>query len=118
MLYKICPFSVIKADMKSFIQLETTAIFFLKQSISSKYVIVDFIGMGLLDPWGERTKNYKMKILAYVTVGFGTFRLRSEHAKHWAIRADIYHAPKGDYILPEFAIKSYLYHVLMGFTVK
>ena len=41
----------IKADMKSYIPLETVAIFFLanlflKQGISSEYVMVDFICMG------------------------------------------------------------------------
>ena len=34
---------------------------FLKQGISWEYVIVDFICMGLLDLWGMRTVNYKMK---------------------------------------------------------
>ena len=34
---------------------------FLKQGISSEYVIVDFIRMGLLDLWGAPTENYKMK---------------------------------------------------------
>ena len=44
----------LKAYMKSYIPLETAAIFFLanrflKQGISSEYVMVDFICMGLLD---------------------------------------------------------------------
>ena len=39
----------------------------------------------------------------------GTFRLRGERAMRWAIWADIYRTPKGDRILPECAIKSYLY---------
>ena len=44
----------------------TAAIFFLanlylKQGISSEYAIVDFICMGLLDPWGAWTENNKMK---------------------------------------------------------
>ena len=52
--------------MKSYIPLETAAIFFLvnlflKQGISSEYAMVDFICMGFLDLWGVRTKNYKMK---------------------------------------------------------
>ena len=52
--------------MKSYIPLETAAIFFLanvylKQSISSEYVMVDFICMGLLDMRGVPTENYKMK---------------------------------------------------------
>ena len=44
-------YNCVKADMKSYIPLETTAIFFLanlflKQGISSEYVMVDFICMG------------------------------------------------------------------------
>ena len=57
----------VKADMKSYIPLETTAIFFLvnlfflKQGISSEYVMVDFISMGLFDLFETRTENHKMK---------------------------------------------------------
>ena len=52
--------------MNSYIPLETAAIFFLanhflKHRISSEYVMVDFICMGLLDLFGTRTENYKMK---------------------------------------------------------
>ena len=52
--------------MKSNIPLETAAIFFLaniylKQGISSEYVMVGFICMGFLDLWGARTENNKMK---------------------------------------------------------
>ena len=52
--------------MKSYIPLETAAIFFLanlfpKQGISSEYVTTDFICMGLLGLQGAKTKNYKMK---------------------------------------------------------
>ena len=44
----------LKVDMKSYVPLETAAIFFLaniflKPGISSEYVMVDFICMGLLD---------------------------------------------------------------------
>ena len=48
------------------------------------------------------------------TVGFepGTFRIRNERTKRWAIRADKYRSPKGERILPECAIKSYLYHLV------
>ena len=58
--------ALFKADMKRYIPLETAAIFilaklFLKQGISSEYVMVDFICMGLLDMWGAQTENYKMK---------------------------------------------------------
>ena len=56
----------LKADMKSYIPLETAAIFFLanlfpKQGISSEYVTADFICMGLLGKQGTKTENYKMK---------------------------------------------------------
>ena len=52
--------------MNSYISLETAAIFcqaefFLQQGISSDYVMVDFICMGLLDIWAEQTDNYTMK---------------------------------------------------------
>ena len=57
---------MLKADMKSYISLETAAIFFLanlflKQGISSEYVMVDFICMGKLGLQGAKTENYKMK---------------------------------------------------------
>ena len=56
----------LKADMKSYIPLETAAIFFLaklflKQDISSEYVMVDFICIGELGLQGAKTENYKMK---------------------------------------------------------
>ena len=52
--------------MKSYIPLETAAILvianqYLKQHISSEYVMVDLICMRLLDLWETRTKNYKME---------------------------------------------------------
>ena len=48
------------------------------------------------------------------TVGFepGTFLLRSERAKRWAIRANKYRPHKGERILPECAINSYLYRLV------
>ena len=57
---------IVKANMKSDIPLETAAIFFLanlylKQGISSEYVMVELICMGIIDMWGARTENYKMK---------------------------------------------------------
>ena len=56
--------------MKSYIPLETAAIFFLanifpKKGISSEYVTADFICMGLLGLQGAKTGNYKMKILFF-----------------------------------------------------
>ena len=56
--------------MKSYIPLETAAIFFLanlflKQGISAEYIMVDFICMGKLGLQGAKTENYKMKILAH-----------------------------------------------------
>ena len=58
--------SVLKADMKSYIPLDTAAIFFLanlflKQGTSSEYIMVDFICMGKLGLQGAKTGNYKMK---------------------------------------------------------
>ena len=55
-----------KADMKSYIPLETAAIFFLanlflKQGISSEYVMINFICTGKLRLQGAKTENYKMK---------------------------------------------------------
>ena len=57
-----------KADMKSYMYLpvETAVIFFLanlflKQGISSEYVMVDLICMGYLGLQGAKTENYKMK---------------------------------------------------------
>ena len=52
--------------MKSYVPLETAAIFFLanlflKQSICSEYVMVDFICMGKAGLQGAKTENYKMK---------------------------------------------------------
>ena len=48
------------------------------------------------------------------TVGFkpGTFRLRSERDMLSAIGADKYRSPKGDLISPDYAVKSYLYHLV------
>ena len=73
--------------MKSYIPLETAAILvianhYLKQGISSEYVMVDFHLHALTGP--IRSANQELqneKFLA--TVGFepGTFRLRSERAK-------------------------------------
>ena len=57
---------LLKADMKIYIPLETAALFFLanlflKQGISSEYVMVDFICMGEPELQGAKTENYKMK---------------------------------------------------------
>ena len=65
-LLSIFWFASFKADMKSYIPLETAAIFFLanlflKQGISSDYVMVDFICMGKLGLQGAKTENNKMK---------------------------------------------------------
>ena len=67
------------------------------------YVTVDFIYMGLLDLWGARAGNNKIKNSLPI-VGFepGTFRLRCERAKRLTTRADIYRAL--DRVLSEFAI--------------
>ena len=52
--------------MKSYIPLDTAAIFFLanlfqKHGTSSEYVMVDFIWMGKLGLQGAKTESYKMK---------------------------------------------------------
>ena len=74
--------------MKSYIPLETAAIFFLanldqKQGISSEYVMVDFINFhGLTRP--VRSANRELQNEKFMTtVGFepGTFRIGSERAK-------------------------------------
>ena len=71
--------------MKSYIPLETAAIFFsnelffLKQGNRAEYVMVDFICMGLLDLFGTRTENYNENFLPTVEFEPGTFRLRGEH---------------------------------------
>ena len=69
--------------------------------------------MGLLDLWGAQTENNKIKKFM-PTVGFepGTLCIRSERAKRWAIGANEYRSPKGERLLPECAIKSYLYHLV------
>ena len=98
----------VKADMKSYILLETAAIFFLanlflKQGISLEYVMVDFICIHGLT-WPVRSANRELqneKFLSTVEFEPGAFRLRSEHAKRWAIRADKYRSSKGDRVLPE-----------------
>ena len=63
---KDIPANFLKADMKSYIPLETAAIFFLenlfvKHGISSEYVMVDLICMGLLRLQRAKPENYKMK---------------------------------------------------------
>ena len=52
--------------MKSYIPLDTAAIFFLanlflKQGTCSEYIMTDFIYMGKLGLQGAKTENYKMK---------------------------------------------------------
>ena len=88
--------------------------------------MVDFICIGLLDLWGERTEN----ILPKVGYEPDTFRLRSELAKLCATISDIYLALKcrpsekmwenaagaalhfiGRRVLPELVIYIYLYLV-------
>ena len=61
---------VLKADMKSYIPLETAAIFFLanlflKQGVSSEYVMVDFICRGKHGLQGAKPRFTKRKILAH-----------------------------------------------------
>ena len=109
-----------KAEMNIDIPLETAAsshIFlkanlFSKQGISSEYVIVDFICLGLFDLWGERTENYKMKnscpqwdsnpgLSAYETDSLRIALLVEISIKHLNFYL----------ILSEYDIEIYLYHV-------
>ena len=104
------PIDMFKADMKTYIPLETAAIsflanLFLKQDISSEYVMVDFICMGLLALFGTRTENYRMKYSCPQWIQPGTFRPQGERAKRWAIRADKYRSPKGERILSSVIFK-------------
>ena len=73
--------------MKSYIQLHMAAIFFLsnlylKQGISSVYVMVDFICKGYLQLSGTRVERELQNEKFLPTVGFnpGAFCLRSEGA--------------------------------------
>ena len=71
--------------------------------------------MKKIDRGQIRFREYSITILQPLpTVGFepGTFRLRSERAKRWAIKAGKYRSPKGDRILAESAINSNLYRVI------
>ena len=83
----------VKADMKSYIPLETAAIFFLanlfpKQGISSEYVTADFICMGLLGLQGVKTENYKMKN-SYRDSSSRPLILKSNALDYEAIQSDI-----------------------------
>ena len=85
--------SIVKADMKVLYHWKRQSYVFLanfclKQGISSEYVMVDFICIGLPRP--VRNANRKIQNENFLhTVGFKprTFRLRSERAKRWVIRA-------------------------------
>ena len=93
--------------MKSDIQSETAAIFFLaniylKHGIGQVYVLVDFIYMGSLD---LRTENYKMKIscphgdsipghFAFEANSLSVARLVEISIEHLNV----------DWVLPEFSI--------------
>ena len=66
---------MIKADMNSDILLQTAAIIFLsnlylKQGISSVYVIVDFICKEYLEQWGTRVERELQNKESLPTVGF------------------------------------------------
>ena len=76
-----------KAFMKSYILLQTAAIFFLsnlylKQGIGSVYVMVDFICKGYLELSRTRVERELQNEKFFPTVGFepGAFRLRSQGA--------------------------------------
>ena len=56
--------------------------FYLKQGISTEYVMVDIIYMGLLELWGARTINTKLKILVHS--GIRTRYLPRTKRTRWA----------------------------------
>ena len=105
--------------MNSDIPLKTTPIFlanlYLKQDISSEFAMVNFICIGLLDLWGARTENYKIKNSwrqwdsnpgpsAYEAKSLSVAVLDQIYVEHLNI----------DRVLPECAIKIYLYCVPRG----
>ena len=67
---------------------------YLKRGISSEYVMVDFICMYLLNLWGVRIQNYKMKILTHsgIRTRYRLLTTRSELAKYFATRSNIFRA--------------------------
>ena len=107
--------------MNSYISLETATIFFLvtlflQQGISSEYVMVDFICMGLLEMWAAQTEYILHNEKVLHTLGFkhGTFRLRIP-AKRCAISWDIYRVHK---YWPHFTCAEYhVVHVVKIFVV-
>ena len=90
-----------KADIKKWYITENgshiffLANLFLKQGISSDYVMVYFNLHGLT--WPVMSANRELQNVKFLpTVRFepGTFRLRCERAKRWAIWADKYRSPQ------------------------
>ena len=92
-------FNVLKAYMKSYIQLEMAAIFFSSEPLSKTgYDLEVCHGWLHLHGLTRPVMNWELQNETFLlTVGFEPwiFRLRSERAKPWAIRADKYRAPKG-----------------------
>ena len=106
-----------KADMNRDIPLETAAIFFLaklflKQGISSEYVMVYFIYMGLLDLRGARTENNKTKNACPQWVSNPGPSASEAKSLSVVLLVEIsIEYINVDRVLPEFAIKIYLYRV-------
>ena len=98
--------------MKSYIPLDTIAIFSLanlslKQAISSDLVMVDFICMSLLDLWGTRPENYKIKHSCPpwdFNPGPSTYEANALSVELIINRADKYRSPKGDKVLLEYSM--------------
>ena len=102
--------SDVKADMKSYIPLETAAIFFSGEPFSkTRYYLAVCHGWfhlhGLTRP--VRNANRELQKGKFMpTVGFepGTCRLQSERVKRWAIGDDKYRSPRGERILLELSM--------------
>ena len=104
--------------MISYISLETAAMFFanlyLQQGISSEYVMVDFICMGLLDMWAAQTDNCIMKnSCTHWDSNTGPYAY--EYSVSVLLLVDIsIEYLNIDHIWPECAIKLYLCRVPRG----
>ena len=110
---------IFKADMKSYILLQTAAIFFLsnlylKQGIGSVYVMVDFICKGYLELSGTRAKRELQCNKFFPTVGFepGTFRLRREGTTTEIRRLMGVEWIKVRLVLPVLFLENYLQHMV------
>ena len=79
---------------------------FLQQDISSEYVMVDFICMGLLDIWAAQTDNYTIKIRTHWDSNTGPSAYEYSLSVVLLVEISIEYL-NIDHILPECAIKLY-----------